>query len=143
MQMTQDFKIQQIFLKDLSFQAPMGATIFMQDWSPSVKVDMSVGHSGLADDLTEVALTLSVVTSSQGSTAFMIEVVQAGVFKLSGFEGEEREHILLGKCPAILFPYAREVIDATLMKGRFPALILDPVDFEAKWSAQTRAGLRL
>ncbi len=137
--MTQQFAIRQIYLKDLSFQAPAGASIFTESWSPQIKVDMQVGHSGIAGGLTEVVVTLSVVASNAGGTAFMVEVMQAGIFQISGYEGDALDRILLGKCPTILFPYAREAIESVLMKGRFPALILDPIDFEAKWAA--KAGL--
>jgi preprotein translocase subunit SecB len=129
--MTQPFTIRQIYLKDLSFQAPAGAAIFSQEWSPQVKVDLKLGHSALGDSSYEVVLTISIVATSGGSTAFMIEVLQAGVFQLIGFSDAERESVLTGKCPGILYPYARETVDAVLMKGRFPALILEPIDFEA------------
>ncbi len=131
--MTQQLTIRQIYLKDLSFQAPSGASIFVQDWAPQVKIDMKVGHSRLPGDLTEVVLTVSVVGTNAGATAFMVEVLQAGVFEVPALAGPELDHILLGRCPAILLPYAREVIDAALMRARFPALLLNPVDFEANW----------
>ena len=138
--MAQEFQIRQIYLKDLSFQAPMGASLFVEGWSPSVKVDMNVGHNGLGGDLTEVVLNLSVVATSGGGTAFMIEAVQAGIFHITGYDAAERDRILLGKCPAILLPYAREAIDSVLMKGRFPALILDPIDFEASRPSMIKRG---
>ncbi|MFT5008453.1 MAG: preprotein translocase subunit SecB, partial [Granulosicoccus sp.] len=34
-------------------------------------------------------------------------------------------------CPNILFPYAREAVDAAVVKGSFPALMLAPVNFDA------------
>ena len=133
--MTQQFTIRQIYLKDLSFQAPSGAAIFTQNWSPKLKLDMQIGHGGVADGLTEVTLTLSVLATNGSATAFMAEVVQAGVFQISGFDSAALEDIVLGKCPNILLPYARESIDAVIMKARFPALLLDPIDFEARRAA--------
>ena len=133
--MTQTFLIRQLYLKDLSYQAPTGAAIFTQDWSPQVKIDVKVSHSAVPGGLTEVVLTLAVVGTSAGATVFMVEVMQAGVFAVSGYDGEALDRLLLGTCPTILLPYAREAIDSVLMKGRFPALILDPIDFEANWRA--------
>ena len=133
--MTQQFAIRQIYLKDTSYQAPTGAAIFTQEWTPQVKVDMNVTHETIAGGLTEVVLTISVVTMSAGSTAYMIEVMQAGIFQMSGYTADQMEKIILAKCPTILLPYARETVDTLLMKGRFPALILDPIDFEANLPA--------
>ena len=137
---TQQFTIRQIYLKDLSFQAPSGASIFTQNWAPKLKVDMQIGHGGVADGLTEVSLTLSVLATNGSATAFMAEVVQAGVFQISGYAGDALEHLILGKCPNILLPYAREAIDAVIMKARFPALLMDPIDFEARREAAKAGG---
>lgn len=137
--MTEQFTPRQIYLKDLSFQVPSGASIFTDAWKPQVKIDVKVSHAQVQGGLTEVVLTISVVGANNGSTAFMIEVLQAGIFQVSGFSGEALDRILLGKCPALLLPYAREVIDSTLMRARFPALILDPIDFEANWRSLKQA----
>lgn len=133
--MTQSLAIRQIYLKDMSYQAPTGAAIFMREWAPEVKVDMKVTHEAIAGGLTEVVLAISVVAMSAGSTAYMIEVMQAGVFQMTGFTPDQIDKIIYAKCPAILLPYARETIDTVLMKGRIPALILDPIDFDANWQS--------
>ncbi|ESQ89690.1 hypothetical protein ABAC460_12540 [Asticcacaulis sp. AC460] len=131
--MTQQFAIRQIYLKDLSFQAPSGAAIFTREWQPEIKVDIKVAHEALQGGLTEVVLTLSVVARSGGGTAFMIEIMQAGIFQLAGYTPAQLDRELMIKCPTILLPYARESVDTVLMKGRFPALIIDPIDFEANY----------
>jgi preprotein translocase subunit SecB len=125
------FHIRQIYLKDLSFQAPAGAAIFTQEWQPQIKVDMKVQHEAIPGNLTEVVLTMSVIATSAGRTAFMIEVIQAGIFQIGDKPASEFDRIVGMLCPEVLLPYAREAIDNVLMKGRFPPLIIDPIDFEA------------
>lgn len=127
--MNRHFSIRQIYLKDLSFQAPSGAAIFSQDWRPEIKVDMKVQDEGLPGNLTEVVLTLSVVANSGGRTAFLIEVIQAGIFQFPETSGPEFQKSVNVLCPEVLLPYAREAIDSILMKGRFPPLLIDPIDF--------------
>ena len=129
--MSRPFHIRQIYLKDLSFQAPSGAAIFTQEWQPQIKVDMKTQNESLPGNLTEVVLTMSVVATSAGRTAFMIEVIQAGIFQITETSGPAFDRIVGALCPEALLPYAREAIDSTLMKGRFPPLIIDPIDFEA------------
>ena len=129
--MSRPFHIRQIYLKDLSFQAPSGAAIFTQEWQPQIKVDMKTQNESLPGNLTEVVLTMSVVATSAGRIAFMIEVIQAGTFQIGEPSGPAFDRIVGALCPEALLPYAREAIDSTLMKGRFPPLIIDPIDFEA------------
>ena len=37
-------------------------------------------------------------------------------------------------CPTVLFPYARETIDALVTGGTFPAFMLAPMNFDALFS---------
>lgn len=134
--MNRHFSIRQIYLKDLSFQAPSGAAVFSQEWRPEIKVDMKVQDEALPGHLTEVVLTLSVVANSAGRTAFLVEVVQAGIFQFPATTGPEYQNAMNVLCPEILLPYAREAIDSVLMKGRFPPLLIDPIDFSQQPARQ-------
>ena len=72
-----------------------------------------------------------------------MEVQQAGIFLVTGFEGEELRRILGTAAPNILFPYAREAIDALCVKGGFPPVMLAPVNFDALYQqalAQAQSG---
>ena len=42
-----------------------------------------------------------------------------------------RRQVLGIACPNLLFPYAREAVDTMTLKGGFPAIGLQPVNFEA------------
>jgi preprotein translocase subunit SecB len=65
-------------------------------------------------------------------TAFLVEVQQAGIFFITGFEPRNQLRRVLGTAaPNILFPYARENIDSLVVKGGFPAIMLAPVNFDA------------
>ncbi|HUH36551.1 MAG TPA: protein-export chaperone SecB, partial [Spongiibacteraceae bacterium] len=37
----QQFALQRIFVKDLSFESPLGAKVFTQQWKPQIKVDLN------------------------------------------------------------------------------------------------------
>lgn len=78
-----------------------------------------------------MVLTLTVSAKIEEETAFLCEVQQAGIFSIGGFPDETRDQMLGAYCPNILFPYAREAVDAAVVKGSFPALMLAPVNFDA------------
>ena len=75
-------------------------------------------------------------------TAFLVEIHQAGLFVAEGIEGEQLRQLLGIACPNMLFPYLREAVDALVVKGGFPALALQPVNFEALYRQAEEAAAR-
>lgn len=130
-QNAQQFALQRIYIKDASFEAPLGAQAFTKQWRPQVHVDLNTQSNRVADDNYEVVLTVTITAKLDDETAFLIEVEQGGLFLVKGIDGENLRQVLAIMCPTILFPYARETIDALALKGSFPPLMLQPVNFEA------------
>ncbi len=128
------FSIKRVFVKDFSFEAPGGANTFTNPWNPDVNVDVEVAEETLAEDVYEVVLTLTVTVNNADTTAFMIEVLQGGIFSCARFSQDQLHRILHTYCPNILFPYAREAIDSMVVKGSFPALMIEPVNFDALYN---------
>lgn len=135
-----------IFVKDFSFEAPGGVQTFTNPWKPETNVDVDVTKEKITDDLYEVVLSLIVVVKNAGSTAFMIEVFQGGIFECVGFSDAELHRVLHTVCPTLLFPYAAEAIDGMALKASFPALVMQPINFdrlyrENKAEAETEEAL--
>lgn len=126
------FSIQKIYTKDLSFETPNAPTIFTSKWEPSVDFNLGTNVEPLEDALYEVSLTVTVtVKTTDNTTAYLVEVTQAGIFSLAGFSEQEMGPMVGSFCPNILFPYAREVVSDLVSKGGFPQLLLAPVNFDA------------
>lgn len=126
------FAIQRIYAKDLSFESPASPEIFKKQWQPKVNVELNTKSEKLSDEGDfEVVLTITITVKIDEETAFLVEVHQAGIFLITGFEGEQLRHVLGTAAPNILFPYAREAIDALAVKGGFPPIMLAPVNFDA------------
>ena len=129
------FAIQRIYLKDLSFETPMGPSVFQKQWQPKVNQDLNTKNAKLEDDLYEVALRLTLTVTDGEDTIYLLEVKQAGIFAIKGLESKQLTHIINTTCPNILFPYAREAVDSVLSKGSFPALMLPPINFDALFAS--------
>jgi len=127
----QQFGVQRLFIKDLSFEAPQGVQVFNNQWQPQVNVDLNSKTQKLSDTSYEVVLTVTVTAKNNDETAFLVEVQQAGLFLVTGIEGEALNRALGVVAPNLLFPYLREAIDNVVVKGGFPAIGLQPVNFEA------------
>jgi len=126
------FTLQRIYTKDVSYESPSTPQIFRQNWQPNVNIDLNTKSSRFDEEGNhEVVLTLTVTAKIGEETAFLVEVQQAGIFYVVGIEGEPLRQVLATVGPNILFPYARESIDALVVKGGFPPLMLSPVNFEA------------
>ncbi len=126
------FAIQRVYLKDLSYEAPLGAQAFRKQWKPSINQELNTKVSRIDEnDLYEVVLTLTVTVKVDDETVLLVEVQQAGAFTVSGLENQQLTQALNTACPQILFPYAREAIDNVIVKGSFPAIMLPPVNFDA------------
>lgn len=127
----QNFAIQRVFLKDLSFETPNSPQIFQKDWQPDVKLDLDTQSNELDAGVYEVVLRLTVTVKNGEETAFLCEIQQGGIFSIEGMEAQQLAHCLGAFCPNILFPYARETISSLVVKGSFPQLNLAPVNFDA------------
>ena len=125
------FAIQRTFIKDLSFETPMGVKVFTQAFQPKVKMDVKTRGNSIAEGVHEIVLTLTITAKVEEDTAYIVELQQAGIFAIKGFPEEQMAHVLGAVCPNFLFPYAREAVDSIVVKGGFPPLSIAPIDFDA------------
>lgn len=130
-QAQQQFALQRIYIKDVSFETPQGHEAFRQQWKPRVNLEMNTKQTRIDDNNFEVVLTLSATATVEEKTAFLAEVHQAGIFFVDGVPEPQLRQVLATVCPNILFPYAREAIDNLVVRGSFPPLMLAPVNFDA------------
>ncbi|MFA5626340.1 MAG: protein-export chaperone SecB [Thiohalomonadaceae bacterium] len=128
------FAIQRVYLKDVSFETPNSPAMFTVQWQPSINIELASASDKLGDDVYEVVLTLTVTCKAEEKTAYLVEVQQAGIFTIAGFDEVTHAGMLGSYCPNILFPYAREAISSLVNKGSFPQLLLAPVNFDALYA---------
>ena len=130
----EQFDIQKIFVRDMSFESPQAPAIFTEQWQPSTDVNLSSRFDELADDHYQVDLKVQITAKQNDKVSFLIEVVQSGIFLIKGFEKKQQEQLLNSYCPNTLFPFLREVISESVTKGGFPPLVLAPVNFDALYA---------
>jgi preprotein translocase subunit SecB len=131
-QPAQQFIMQRIYNKDISFESPGTPNVFTKQWQPKVNVDLNTRSTPIDENGNfEVILSITLTAKVDDETAFLVEVKQAGIFFVTGFEEPQLRRLLGTAAPNILFPYARENIDSLVVKGGFPAIMLAPVNFEA------------
>ena len=126
----QQFALQKVYIKDLSFEAPMGATAFNQMGKPQINQEFNNKSQKIGDDLYEVVLAFTLTVKVEDKVVYLIEIQQAGIFMIKGLDNNQLTQILNTLCLHNLFPYARETIDMLATKGGFPALMLPHINFD-------------
>ncbi|MBA59350.1 MAG: protein-export chaperone SecB [Gammaproteobacteria bacterium] len=142
---TAKVSLEKTYIKDLSFEVARSATPELSVSSPKLEEEMPPQSSvefetkvnKLDDENYESSISASVkALNADGEVVYIAEVTQAGIFRKVGEIDEEiLRRIMLGDCPAILFPYLREALDSMIVKGGFPPLLIAPLDFRASYDS--------
>ena len=127
----QELSLQNIYVKDSSFEAPSGPNLQTTEWNPQFGLNMATAGVVLAPDAHEVTLTITLEAKVGDRVAYLVEVKQAGVFVLKGYTPDELRRIVGAFCPGVLFPYARQAVSDLILRGGFPPFLLPPVNFDA------------
>lgn len=130
------FEIQKLYVKEQSLKLPYAPDIYNDDWKPDIHMEMNLSHNLLKENSYEVVLRIHLSGRNNQRTAFNLEVYQAGLFKLEGFNPEQLQLLLNGHCPNVLYPYARQVIANMLLDAGLPPLQITPINFEAAYQSQ-------
>lgn len=127
--------IQKIYVKDFSFESPHTPQVFAKnDWSPKTDLNLRSSHTAGSENNHEVVLTISVEAKEADQTIFLVELHQAGLFHIAGYNEDEFKALVGSFCPNILYPYAREAIASIVSKGGFPEFVLQPINFDALYA---------
>jgi preprotein translocase subunit SecB len=138
------------YVKDLSFENP-GApqSLRGRTGNPNINITINVQPGPVNNNEVEVELKLDVKAISGEEVLFAIELVYAGLFRLTNIPPEAVQPIIRIECPRLLFPFARQIIADASRNGGFPPLLIDPIDFvalfrqrlmEAQQAAQRQGG---
>lgn len=125
------FAIEKLYVKDMSLEVPGGAEVFLQPQAPEVSVEFKTAFAQLGPDVFEGVLQVTVTAKGGEKVYFLVEVQQAGIFRVAGVPEEALRPFLASAVPNILFPYAREAVSDATVRAGFPPVVLQPVNFDA------------
>lgn len=133
--------IEKVYLKDISYEAPNTPQVFLEQRVPEVGVQLNIAHSALDPKagLYEVVLSVTTTAKFDDKNVFLVEVQQAGLFRVVGIPAKDLPMVLEIGCPNILLPFAREAINDLVGKGGFPQLLINPVNFDSLFQQKQTA----
>ena len=118
------------YTKDFSFKNPNAPKSLGQPaQQPAINIQINVNPNQLSNTDFEIELKLEGKAEVSGTVVFNFELVYAGVFRLQNIPQEQIGPIVMIECPRLLFPFARQIVAGAVLRGGFPPLMLDPVDF--------------
>jgi preprotein translocase subunit SecB len=133
------FSVEKIYVKDVSFEAPRTPQVFNEQAQPQLQMNLNQRVQRLNDNAFEVVLGITLTcTIEEDKPIYVVEVQQAGVFGLAGFDETTLDAMLGTHCPNVLYPYARQTIGDLIQAGGFPPFLLQPINFEALYAEGLR-----
>ncbi len=118
------------YVKDLSFENPHApGSLRPREKAPEINININVNPNALSETDYEVELKLDAKATDGDEVLFNVELVYAGIFRLSGMPPEMLQMAVLIECPRLIFPFARQIMADATRNGSFPPLMIDPVDF--------------
>ena len=127
------FRIQRIYLKDLSLEQPNAPQILMVASEPQLQVEVDIAVAPLTNDIFEVALSSTITAKVDAKVLFLIEAKQAGIFEFSNIPAEQIDPMLGIACPTILYPYLRSNIADIISRAGFQPIHLNEINFHGMY----------
>ncbi len=125
------FHVEKLYLKDLSFESPHSPEVFLESAEPKVDFNLETGTVQKGAEHFESVLHVTVKVLAGERTLFLVDLTFAGLFLLRNMPQELVAPMLGIECPAILFPYVRQIVSEMIMQGGFKPIVLDPINFSA------------
>ncbi len=133
------FSVEKIYVKDVSFEAPNTPQVFNEQEQPQLQMNLNQRVQRLGENAYEVVLGITLTCKvGEDKAIYVVEVQQAGVFGLNGFDEQTLDAMLGTHCPTVLYPYARQTIGDLISAGGFPPFLLQPINFEALYAEGLR-----
>lgn len=131
------------YVKDFSFENPNApATLRPSKARPEMDINILLDAQRIQDDqnpdLYESALTLNIKAIREGQVVFICEIVYAALVTIKDAPAERINPILYVDVPAMVFPFARQLVATATAAGGIPPLYLNPIDFRSMYLSQKR-----
>lgn len=131
----QQFGIQKLYVKHIEFDIPSAPELFKKKDQPKINFELEVKSGQLPEEHHyEVILGIKCQGMLEEEKLFEMTVKQAGIFQLTGYTPDQLDQLLNNHCPSIIFPYARETISDTAVRGGLIPILLSPINFDALYA---------
>jgi len=128
-----EFRIQRVYLKDLSLEQPNSPEILLVASEPQIQVEIDVAVKPLSAQIFETIVLATVTAKVDSKVLFLVEAKQAGIFEFNNIPPEQMDLMLGITCPTILYPYLRSNIADIISRAGFQPIHLNEINFHAMY----------
>ncbi len=136
------FRMQKMYIKDLSFESPNAPGIFLaQGQEPKVDFNLQLSNTKIDDDHYEVTINITAKIldkKADDTVMFVIEIEHAAVFLMKNIPAEHMERVMAVDCPLMLFPFTRQIASQVSVDGGFMPFLMEPINFVALYDNAQR-----
>lgn len=136
------FRMQKMYIKDLSFESPNAPTIFLEkNQEPKVDFNLQIKNNKVNDDHYEISLSVTAKVmdkKADDKVMFIVEIEHAGVFMLKNIPAEHLDRVMAVDCPLMLFPFTRQIVSQVSVDGGFMPFLMEPINFVALYDNAQR-----
>ena len=127
------------YVKDLSVENPNAPAAFQWQDTPQLDVQFNIAANPVNEEVTEVELKITATAKGEKGEFYIVELAYAGLVGMRNIPEEQGHAFLFAEAPRLLFPFARRVVSDAVQDAGFPALTLDPIDFNGLYIQQLQA----
>ncbi len=124
------------YIKDLSVENPNAPESYRWEDQPQIDIQVNIQVNAVADDVHEVALTITSKAVAEAGVMFNVELEYGALFGLRNIPDEQAHPFLFGEAPRLIFPFARRIIADAVRDTGYPPLVLEPIDFNMLYLQQ-------
>lgn len=118
------------YVKEFTFNSPNAPrSLRATTEQPNLQLDVGVGQSQIDKDVYEVMIKVTGLATNKAGAMYDLKLVYAGLFEITGFAAEQVQPVLFINCPALVFPFLRQLIGDMTRAGAFSPVWLDPIDW--------------
>jgi preprotein translocase subunit SecB len=128
-----EFRIQRVYLKDLSLEQPNSPEILLVASEPQIQVEIDVAVKPLSTQIFETIVLATVTAKVDSKVLFLVEAKQAGIFEFNNIPPEQMDLMLGITCPTILYPYLRSNVADIISRAGFQPIHLNEINFHAMY----------
>ncbi len=136
------FRMQKMYVKDLSFESPNAPGIFLaRGQEPKVDFNLQLSNQKIDDDHYEVTINITAKildSKSDDTVMFVVEIEHAAVFLMKNIPVEHMERVMAVDCPLMLFPFTRQIASQISVDGGFMPFLMEPINFVALYENAQR-----
>lgn len=133
------FSVLAQYIKDFSFENPNAPRALAPQQGPNISLQVNVNARQIAPNDYEVSLMLEGGAGEGAAALFKFELNYAGVFRVENIPTEQIQPLVMIEGPRLLFPFARQIVADAVRGGGYPALYVDPIDFQSLYMQRIAA----